>query len=445
MRPKRFASVSRPRTTGAATRETDPTMTTRPNPPEQVRSALSPGAFSGLLQALAALRNLRAFAAMLGCLIVGVLIAGIFSALASGLGAGMALPGVVTMLIAGATGLNAAGMLLLAQARGVTARSLPAALIDGFACIPKLVLLALTLLLAALAVFFVLALAYVICEIPVLGPILFVAVFPLSVAISGLTVWGLLLCLWLALPALWEGATITRALAQTLAIVQSRFVEATLLLAVAGLLAALVGTLVFGVLFSGLMPAVGLAALVFGDEGFGWLAGLARDGATGDEQGGGVGGPYGLAASIGGGLLWALAGSLSALVYLLGLNIVYLRVTEGLDFDAAETAIGARLAGAKRRAAGFGQQARTAAARASEQARQSAAAAHASATAAAAALRRPAEPPPAPPPRAFAPRARAAPPESTTPAVAKALTCPNCLSAVGNDDKFCAVCGHRLG
>ncbi|MDP9043799.1 MAG: hypothetical protein M3O01_03245, partial [Pseudomonadota bacterium] len=40
--------------------------------------------------------------------------------------------------------------------------------------------------------------------------------------------------------------------------------------------------------------------------------------------------------------------------------------------------------------------------------------------------------------------AREAPPESTTPAVAKALTCPQCLSAVAKGDVFCAVCGSRI-
>jgi len=415
---------------------------------------LSPDAFSSVFQSINGLRNRRALFAMLGCMIAGVLLAGLFSLLASRMGFFMAFLGFVAMFVASATGINAAGVLLMDQARGVPSRPLMDAVVYGLMCIPKFIALALLLLLVAIAVFVVLAIVYFVCKIPVLGPLLFVVVFPVSVVISGLTLSGLFLCMFLALPAIWEGATITRAVMQALAIARSRLVESILLLAVVGLLAGVVGFIVFGVLFSGLMPSAGLAASILGGDGLGSVIGMMRSrGEMGEvgaaEMAAGGGGSYALAAGIGGALLWALAGSLLSLVYLLGLNIVYLRVTEALDVGATEAALRARFDDAKRGAADLGQKAKDAAERARDKARQSAAAAQASAATAMAP--KPAEPVVSPTPQPaestappVAPLPRAAPPDSTTPAVSKAITCPQCLSAIGKDDMFCGVCGYRL-
>ena len=403
---------------------------------------LSPGAFASLFQAIDGLRNRRALVAMLGCMVVGVLVAGLFTLMAARLGFFMGFLGGLFLFVAAATGINAAGVLLMDQARSVPSRPLTDAVVYGLMCIPKFIALALALLLVAIAVFIVLAIVYLVCKIPVLGPMLFVVAFPLSVVIAGVTLCGLFLCMFLALPAIWEGDTITRAIAQTLAIARSRLVEAILLLAVVGLLAGVVGFIVFSVLFTGLMPAIGLSASVLGGDGLYSMLGMMRHGSTdfgGADGGSGGAAGYAIAAGIGAGLLWALAGSLVSLVYLLGLNLVYLRVTEGLDVGATEAALKARFDDAKRQAADLGQKARDAAERAREQARQSAAAA-------AAAVNKPApptEPLPAPPPPITS-GGRELPPGSTTPAVAKTLTCPQCLSSVGQDDVFCGVCGYRL-
>lgn len=411
-----------------------------PNQPGNI-GALLPGAFPSLMQAIDALRNRRALVAMVGCMVVGVLVAGLFSLMAARLGYFFAFLGGLFLFVATATGINAAGVLLMDQARNVPPRPLADAVVYGLMCIPKFIVLGLALLLVAVAVFIVLAIVYFVCKIPVLGPMLFVVVFPLSVVIGGLTLWGLFLCMFLALPAIWEGDTITRAIAQTLAIARSRLVEAVLLLAVVGLLAGVVGFIVFSVLFSGLMPAIGLSTSVLGGDGLYSMMGMMRHGSTdfggADGGAGAAGAGYAIAAGIGAGLLWALAGSLVSLVYLLGLNLVYLRVTEGLDVGATEAAMKARFDDARRQAAELGQKARDAAERAREQARQSAAAA--------AKPGPPTEPPPAPPePPPIISAGRELPPGSTTPGVAKALTCPQCLSSVGQDDVFCGVCGYRL-
>ena len=234
------------------------------------------------------------------------------------------------------------------------------------------------------------------------------------------------MCLFLALPAIWEGSTITHAIAQALTIVRSRLVESMLLLTVVGFLAMLVGFFVFGVLITGLIPSTGMMSAILGGDGFSSMLGMMRgfgadqDGGYGVGRGGGTG--YAIAAGIGGGLLWALAVSLVSLVYLLGLNLVYLRVTEGLDVGATEALMKSSLDDAKRRAAELSQKAKDAAERAREQARQSAAAAQASAT----------------------PAAAAAPPATAPSAAPAGIPCPKCLSPAAADDMFCGVCGYRL-
>ena len=149
------------------------------------------------------------------------------------------------------------------------------------------------------------------------------------------------------------------------------------------------------------------------------------------------------AAGVGGGLLWALAASLVALVYLLGLNLVYLRVTEGLDVGATEAAMRSGFDDAKRRAAELSQKAKDAAERSREQGRQSAAAAQASAAAAAAsataATAATAATTAAPPAYSPAPAVNAPPAAPTTTA-----PCPKCTAPIGPGDLFCGVCGFKL-
>ena len=361
---------------------------------------LSPDAFSSMFQAINGLRNRRALAAIVGCMFAGVLLFGLFAFLAARLGFFMGVLGGLCLLVAGATGINAAGMLLMDQARGVPPRPLRDAIVSGVMCIPKFILLGLALFAVSLAVFIAIAIVYLVCKIPVLGPMLFVLVFPLSVVVCGLTLCGLFLCMFLALPAIWEGASITRAIAQAMAIARSRLVEAMLLLAVVWALSVGVGVIVFGVLFTGLMPTIGMTASLLGGEAPGSMLTMllhrAEVGEMGSDGFGAAGAGYAMAAGIGCGLLWALAGSLLSLVNLLGLNLVYLRVTEGLYSDVAERA------------------------------------------------RAPAPPADAPAPSAQPPGPREPPIDATIPAMRKLLACPQCLAAVGRVDAYCGVCGHKL-
>ena len=409
--------------------------------------ALTSSAFSSVFQAIGGLRNRRALVALLSCLVAGVVVAMLLGLLG---GFGRVLAALVWIVAVG-TGVNAAGVILMDQARGVAPRRLSDALVYGLMCIPKLILLGLCLLLVAITVFIVIALVLLICKIPYLGPLVFVVAFPVSVLVAGLTFFGLLVGSVLALPAIWEGLTVTRAIAQALAIARTRGVEALLLLVMLWLLCLFVGFIVFGVLGSGLMPTVGLSAAILGA------------GAAGVESLAGVingygGGGYVIAGAIGLGVLWALATTLLGQVWLLGLAIVYLRVTEGLDPGATEAALLRGLEDAKRRTAELGEMARAKAAAAAAAARERDAresrpapvadpAPSMTPTMAAAptpAAPMPAAPMPAPP-MAAAPPAPLAPTVGPTLAPrATAMSCPSCGAACTTDDVFCGVCGQRL-
>jgi hypothetical protein len=467
---------------------------------------MSANAFSSLFQAVNGLRNRRALIALVGCTVLGVLVAGLLFAMSGTLGFMAGALAFIVYLVAVGTGVNAAGLLHMDHARGISPRSTVDALVFGLMCIPKLIVLGLAFIAVEIAVFIVLAIAFFICKIPFLGPPLFAVIFPVSVLVAGLTICGLFLCMVLSLPAIWQGASITRALAQTLAIARSRLVEAVLLLVFVWFLALAVGLVVFGVLGAGMIPTLAMSASILG-FGMGGMGSL-----MGAMQGYGGGGQM-IAGAIGSLVLWAIAASLVGQVYLLGLCLVYLRVTEGLDLTATEEALREKIDEARRRAGELGERAKNVATRdagaaaaaagtiAAAPYHPNAAAASPAASAPPPAYTPPSAPPynappafmppafnPAPvhnPPPAYSPPhdfmapsppdltdpdialpfddlpaapalapAYAAPPAYVPPPVlppapampapAAATTCPQCLSPVTAEDLFCGVCGYRL-
>lgn len=450
-------------------------------PPSSLPAGLSPTAFSSLFGAVTGLRNGSAIVALLGCLVAGVVVVTLLLSMFGAPGILVMLLAMLVWFVAIGTGVNAAGILQMDEARGLERRSTVDALVHGLMCLPKLVVLGLACLAVEVAVFIAIALLMVVCKIPVFGPMLFVVAFPLSVAVAGITVVGLFVLAALSLPAIWQGETFMRAISQTLAIVKSRFVETLLLLVFVGLLCAVVGLVVFAVFAAGLVPTMALSASILSFSAIspmgamaGMAPGMAIDGAR-----------YATTGAIGGLVLWAAAVSLVGQVYLRGLALVYLRVTEGLDLGATEAALRAGIDDARRRAAELGDKAKNAAARDVVPAEPAApadavsmAAAAAAASTAASPVTAPSlyNPPPAwsapptpsfdalqsasfgaplpPVPAAPAPLQGsheaaadidlpfdATPPASPMPAPS---ACPQCLSSVTADDLFCGVCGYRL-
>ena len=425
-------------------------------------AGLSGQAFASIAEAIHGLRNRNAIVAMLGCTFAGVIVAGALMAMAGTIGFLAALLAFLVWIVAIGTGINAAGLLQMDSARGISPRSLGDALVQGALCIPKLIVLALALLAVEVVVFIAIALLLVICKIPFLGPLLFVVVFPVSVVVAGVTITGLFICGVLSLPAIWQGAGITRALGQTLAIVKSRLLEAVLLLFVLGLLCFLVGMIVFGILAAGMLPTMAMSLSLVG------FGGLGVDSMMALSQGGGG---HAIAGVIGAALLWAIAASLVGQVYLLGLSLVYLRVTDGLDLSASEASLRAAFDDARRRTTELGERARQATQRGAVSPAAGAAAAPFAASAAAVPAAARVDPPLEETTTVASPRTVQAPdsdidlpldrsatvssiPAYSAPPAARPLpaaaplpaatTCPQCLSGISPEDVFCGVCGYRL-
>jgi hypothetical protein len=429
-----------------------------PDPIEASPAPWRQDAMAAVLEAVAGLRNRRALLALMSCLFIGVLVSG----LAGRMGFAGAVFGAIAFLVAAATGVNAAGLLQLDGARGAPLRSITDALVYGVMCIPKVLALALILLAVEFALLVGVALVFVICKLPLVGPLLYLVAFPIAVVVAGLTLFGLFLCFVIALPALWDGRSVLRAIAQAGAVAHARPIETLLLLALLALLCVAVGVFIGAIIGAGLVPAVALSAALLGEGGLSGFESLLTI-----AQGYG-GATYMVAALLGGGLLWALAVALIGQVYLRGLNIIYLRVTEGLDVDGAEAALANRLGDARRRAAALGDRARAAAVPdrnpappaftaptpasfappdddATVASRPVPAAAVASASTSP--IASPPTLPPAPtsavqslPTLAPAPPSAFESPET----VVMTLSCPKCAARCAPQDVFCGVCGQRL-
>lgn len=386
---------------------------------DRTSGGISATALSSMFQAIAGLRNTRAAVAMLGCFVAAVLFAGLMAAVFGRYSVAAYLLGGLVALVLAYTGLNAAGVLLMDQARGQPLRATLDALVYGLVCIPKVIVLAIVIALATLGLYVVIAVLLFLCKIPWLGPVLFAVVFPLAVIVAGLTAFGLFYAFALSICAVWDGASISGAIAKAVAILRARLVETVALSLIVGLLGSFVGAFVSGVLLFGFFPASALSAAILGGYDTGGMGSILAG--MGSMMGG-----YAIAGAVGAGVLWALAATLVLQVGVLGINLIYLRVSEGLDATATEQAIKARLDDARRKAGEVAQKARDAAKEAGERAR--AQAEQAAAKRAASTPEQPPAPQPAAPPRAVAP----------------AAACPKCAEPISADDLFCGNCGHKL-
>ncbi len=317
---------------------------------------------------------------------------------------------------------NAVGMMMLDEAGGQPSRPIGAAISASLATSHRLILVLLLVFALYLAGLIAFAVVLFICKIPFIGPLLYTVVFPLGVIVSGMAFFALPTVIFpLAAPAVWRGAGTLACVSQLLAIARKRLVMVLLLMIAVTLISGAVSALIGMILFSGTAFTTSLSAAILSTGGMGGM-GMGGMGVMGLMMGGGLGG-HAVAAMIGGGLLFAVAFTLPGMVYLRGACTVYLRAIDGLDLDAAQAEIGAKLADAKARAREMQAQAQATAQGYAQRARAAApAAAPAEAAAADDTL---------PPPQ---------PPLPAEPAPA----CPSCGNTTVAGDAFCGNCGHRL-
>ena len=339
-----------------------------------------------------------------------LMLAGQFLALRLGgaMGGVLAMAVALLALVVAASGFSGVGVMLMDRAKSIAPRSMVDALLFGLMCLPKFIGFALVLLGLTLALALVAALVYFVCKLPGVGPLLLFVVHPVLVVVAGVFFTAIS---WVAIPlftpAVWDGRGFKEALSLVYAVARTRLVQVVALFLGLYVVVSVIALLLFAALLPGYGFMTGLASAIVEPRMLGGLPSL-----MGVFNGYGSGHMY--AGMLATGLIFAVSATLMFQVLIMGVNLVYLAATTGLDISASQGALEAGLAQAKHKAREAQGRAREAAERARQSAQSAAGAARASMA-------------PAP-----APAASAQPP------------CPQCHESVAVDDVFCGHCGHRL-
>lgn len=352
---------------------------------------------AGLVGAVDAVRNWRAGLLM----ILSVGLAGLVFALGGVLSVrvhlALGLPFFLLGLAIAFYGANAVGVMMMDEAGGGKSRPMLAAILGALATAHRLALVVLMVMLVYVLGLVAMALLLFLCKLPGLGPLLFTVVFPACAVASGLAVFAMYAVVGpLAAPAVWAGATAMQTMSRLAAIARQRIVTVIISMLVLFIVVGLVAGILIGILFAGSMITGMMAASIVHAGGVG-LGGLMQMIYGGGEDGGGS--SYLAAGALGGGLVWTMALTLPALVYMRGCCQVYLANIEGVNVEAVEQQLRNSLESARRKAAEIREQG------------------------AAGARQEP---------------ALAAGPSGTLAA------CPSCGSACAHGDVFCGNCGHKL-
>ncbi len=289
-------------------------------------------ALSLVLRSLDALRNTRALYVLLGSFAsAGLLVAMAEASLARGASWWGPLQAGAALLVAFYGG-NAAGILVMDEARGGPARGIPealrASLLSAHRLLLALLVVAGVVALGAGALLGLLWASRLAVSGALLGPILFGVAVPVGVLAIGFAALALLVVVPLAAPAVWAGASAPQVVRGLAELVRRRLFTVALLMGVVSLLATATGALAtfivvvggrvvaeLGVAVVGVdVPVQQLMAGLFGH-------GLRSLGAAGVPASASA---HAAAALIGGGVVFALALLLPGLVYLRGSCAVYL-------------------------------------------------------------------------------------------------------------------------
>lgn len=323
-----------------------------------------------------------------------------------------------------AAGFSGSGVMLMDKAKRIPVRSMTDAVIFGFLCLPRFIGFALVLLVIAIAMALVAALVYLLCKIPGVGPLLLFVAHPVMVLGAAFIATAVM---WVAFPmftpAVLDGRGFKEALAVVYESARTRLFQVVLMLVALYVIAAIIMGVVMGGLFAGYGFMTALAAAVMSEQmasGFGMMGQVMGFGrGYGMGHGGDSGQVYAL--MLASGVIFSVVFSLLMQVLIMGINLVYLSVTEGLDLTKSQAALDAGLEQARRKA----KEAQERAKEAAERARQ-------------------ARPVPATVPATAATNEPAPAPAVVAPTVPDTAGCPKCGTPVAADDLFCGSCGHKL-
>lgn len=301
---------------------------------------LSLHALNRVLASLDAPRNGQALYALLsGFCFAGLLLAMAESALAKGDSVWGAVWGGLALAVA-FFGVNTTGLLLMDQARGRPVRDVVDAFYDALLSAHRVLLCLLMIVaLAGLLLAALLGLLWAV-RLPWIGTPLFALVVPMGVVLLGLMAFsGAVLVGPLTGPSVWSGQGAVATARMLLRQLRHGLLEAAVLMAAVLLLTAAVTAAISFVVISGGRAMALLAVWLVGVDVpaqqlmaglFGY--GLRSLGAAGAPV---VANPQGMAALVGGGVVFALALVLPTLVYLRGCCAVYLALQESAHEDAA--------------------------------------------------------------------------------------------------------------
>lgn len=354
----------------------------------------------GLLNALEAINNWRALLVLFGTGAAVALVLFLSGVLGVQMNSGVVAGVMALIAIAvGVCGLQAAGLIFMDQARGSPLRGFVDALLGGVFSAFKLVGVLLLELLAIIAWLIILALVFLVCKIPGIGPVLYAIAFPVAAALTGLGLFAMFyIGNTIAAPSVWDGNGVLPTISRLWVVSKQRGLAVLVSSLLLMLLTVFASFVVFQVVFLGVITTGAVSAPVVGTSmglpGMDMFTSML--GGYGDTGGGG----YLAAAGFGTALLFAIGLTFPVAIVMLGGCLIYLQAIEGLDFDQTEEMMKQRMSDAKRRMDD-----------AKARAQQS--------------MQRP-----------EAPTAR--PPAESLP------TCPKCHAPVTSDDVFCGSCGQKL-
>jgi hypothetical protein len=243
------------------------------------------------------------------------------------------------------------------------------ALVFGFICFLKACVIGIAIGAAALLFGLLAAILYFICKIPGVGPLLLFFTHPVLVVLAGLFAFFSGIFAALSAPALWDGDTITQAIAKSIAILKERAVTTVLYLLVMGFVTAIILGIIGAVIVPGYFSMTGLAAGIVGANVGADISMLTNlpmalmylsSGASGHV----------LSMMLATAVLVMLVVAAALQVQLMGINLVYLGVSEDVDMAAAESMLKHQFDQAKAKAEEARQRAMVAAERAKAAAQQ---------------------------------------------------------------------------
>lgn len=233
-------------------------------------------------------------------------------------------------------GMSAVGILLQDKAKDVEQRSVAAAIRAGLLCVPRFILFGLLVLAVVLGLCLVAAIVYFVCKIPFIGPILLFFAHPVMVIAASVFFIALY---WVAAPllapAIWDGRSLRRAVSLVLAVVRTRLVPLVLML----LALYIVITVITLVVFTGFIPGfaymTAIASAMIGPSMMASMGGMGNSAAFGAMASSG----HMLAGTLSTVILFAVLMALTMQVMIMGVNIIYLMVTDGLDEQGTEESL----------------------------------------------------------------------------------------------------------